>query len=229
MGGKESFIMTTQELENLIELNHSYKSNIANKPNNTNKSNNANKFKKKYRNHIRLKNYDYCQNGDYFITLSCHQRRPLFGNINKDKMELNQFGKIAQYCWRGLVTRFDFIALDEYIFMPNHFHGIIRIQYSERGKSSSEGSSHRRHVRTQAHSINAIVRAYKSETTSRIRHCIHQQSDNGSDNGCNFKIWQPNYYEHIIGDEKSHYFIREYIKQNPAKWSEDIMYCGEGG
>jgi hypothetical protein len=34
-------------------------------------------------------------------------------------------------------------------------------------------------------------------------------------------IWQRNYYEHIIRNEKSLNAIREYILNNPARWSDD--------
>ncbi|HCN20274.1 MAG: hypothetical protein A3C38_02775 [Planctomycetes bacterium RIFCSPHIGHO2_02_FULL_50_42] len=32
-----------------------------------------------------------------------------------------------------------------------------------------------------------------------------------------FKVWQPNYYEHVIRNEKALGKIREYIKNNPMK------------
>ncbi len=31
------------------------------------------------------------------------------------------------------------------------------------------------------------------------------------------KLWQPNYYEHVIRNEKALYKIREYIQNNPLK------------
>jgi len=34
-------------------------------------------------------------------------------------------------------------------------------------------------------------------------------------------IWQRNYHDHIIRDEKSLYYIRKYIRENPAQWSYD--------
>ena len=37
----------------------------------------------------------------------------------------------------------------------------------------------------------------------------------------NGKLWQRNYYEHIIRDEKELTRIREYIIHNPLKWTED--------
>ena len=37
-------------------------------------------------------------------------------------------------------------------------------------------------------------------------------------------IWQPNYYEHIIRNEKSLYEIRNYIQNNPLEWEDDEYY-----
>ena len=38
------------------------------------------------------------------------------------------------------------------------------------------------------------------------------------------KLWQRNYYEHIIRDEQSYRRIAEYIINNPAKWNEDKFF-----
>ena len=38
------------------------------------------------------------------------------------------------------------------------------------------------------------------------------------------KLWQRNYYEHIIRDEKSYETISKYIMNNPAKWAGDKFY-----
>lgn len=37
------------------------------------------------------------------------------------------------------------------------------------------------------------------------------------------KLWQRNYYEHIIRDEKSHRTIANYIINNPANWEDDMF------
>ena len=39
-----------------------------------------------------------------------------------------------------------------------------------------------------------------------------------------YSIWQRNYYEHIIRNEKEYYKIIEYIRTNPLKWEEDKYY-----
>lgn len=40
----------------------------------------------------------------------------------------------------------------------------------------------------------------------------------------NFKIWQRNYYEHIIRNELAYQRISEYIINNPKKWEEDKFH-----
>ncbi|MGM0640884.1 MAG: transposase, partial [Thermotogota bacterium] len=38
------------------------------------------------------------------------------------------------------------------------------------------------------------------------------------------RIWQKNYYEHIIKSYKAYIKISEYIKNNPLNWKEDRYY-----
>jgi REP element-mobilizing transposase RayT len=40
------------------------------------------------------------------------------------------------------------------------------------------------------------------------------------------KLWQRNYYEHIIRDQKSYQEITHYILNNPAQWKQDTLYSG---
>ena len=43
------------------------------------------------------------------------------------EMRLNAFGQVVEALWRGLPDHFSGIKLDEFVIMPNHFHGIIEI------------------------------------------------------------------------------------------------------
>jgi putative transposase len=38
------------------------------------------------------------------------------------------------------------------------------------------------------------------------------------------KLWQRNYYEHIIRNEEAYLKIAEYIETNPQRWQEDTYY-----
>jgi REP element-mobilizing transposase RayT len=40
----------------------------------------------------------------------------------------------------------------------------------------------------------------------------------------NKKLWQRNYYEHIIRNDNSYQNISNYIINNPAKWQDDVLY-----
>ena len=38
------------------------------------------------------------------------------------------------------------------------------------------------------------------------------------------KLWQRNYWEHIVRDEYELNHIREYIRDNPAQWEMDSLF-----
>ncbi|MCO5260659.1 MAG: hypothetical protein M9916_10990 [Crocinitomicaceae bacterium] len=40
----------------------------------------------------------------------------------------------------------------------------------------------------------------------------------------NGKLWQRNYWEHIIRNEQSYHRISEYIINNPTKWINDKFH-----
>jgi hypothetical protein len=92
---------------------------------------------KHHRRSIRLPNYDYSQSGAYFITIVTYQRALLFGKIVNAEMQLNDFGKIADECWRAIPEHFPNLELGAYIVMPNHVHGIIIIMENGMATTSS--------------------------------------------------------------------------------------------
>jgi putative transposase len=81
-----------------------------------------------HRKSIRLKGYDYARAGLYFITICCHERERLFGEVVNGRMELNAAGKTADECWKEIPAHFPHVILHEHIIMPNHVHGIIELQ-----------------------------------------------------------------------------------------------------
>lgn len=40
----------------------------------------------------------------------------------------------------------------------------------------------------------------------------------------NGRLWQRNYYEHIIRNESAYLNIAEYIQTNPLEWLDDTYY-----
>ena len=179
---------------------------------------NKSKFdpQKHHRRSIRLPGYDYSQAGAYYITIVTHQRDCLFGKIENEKMILSDLGKIADECWRAIPDHFPLVELGAYVVMPNHVHGIIVITDNGRGAAllrpytgpDENQNSHK--INVKPGSLGAIVRSYKSAVSYRI----HKEHNATS-------IWQRNYYEHIIRDEKDLQNKTDYIDANPMLWDED--------
>ena len=71
-----------------------------------------------------------------------------------------------------------------------------------------------------APTVGDVVGAFKSLSTNDYIRNVKQNNWQPF----NKKLWQRNYYEHIIRDEKTYYQISEYIQTNPLKWQDDKYY-----
>lgn len=76
---------------------------------------------------IRLSGYDYSLAGAYFVTVCTQGRACLFGEITDNEMRLNDAGQAVADEWLKSAAIRDEILLDEWVVMPNHFHGIVII------------------------------------------------------------------------------------------------------
>ena len=169
------------------------------------------------RHSFRLQGYDYAQVGAYFITIVTHQRSCLFGTILDGEFIPNAVGRIVQFTWNALPAHFLGTDLDAFIVMPNHIHGIVHITERRR---QSVGAQHAAPLpRTglsrpyvQPGSLGVMVRSFKAAVTKRWRE-IQSSSP--------LRLWQRNYYEHVIRNENSLIRIRDYVATNPARWSID--------
>lgn len=166
---------------------------------------------KHHRRSIRLKGYDYTQSGAYYITIVAYQRRHFFGDIMNTEMRLNELGQIACDEWFKTAALRPYVELreDEFVVMPNHVHGIIWIQNNIVG---AERRSAPTITNVVPKSLGAIVRAYKSAVTYAVNALQNQRGA---------VLWQRNYYEHVIRDEKDLKAKRDYIFRNPMNWEDD--------
>jgi putative transposase len=157
---------------------------------------------------IRLPGYDYTLAGAYFITLVTWQRECLFGEIVSGEVRLSKLGSMVASEWQRLAKRFPAVELEEWVVMPNHFHGIIVLSGdAQRDHNSPTRESFRSPV---AGSIPTILRSFKSSVTQWAK---------GASLGT--AIWHRNYYEHVIRNEQEFDQIRLYIQENPRRWAED--------
>jgi len=179
----------------------------------------------KNRQSIRLKQYDYSQSGLYFVTICAQNRKCLFGDIINGKMKLNSVGKIIDSVWKSLSKRFP-IVLDEFQIMPNHVHMIIQIVGAGFMPAHHDGfmparDDERATTRVAPTiTLGDIIGAFKSLTTHEYIMGVKNNGWKSFDK----RLWQRNYYEHIIRDENDLNKIREYIINNPLMWKNDINY-----
>ena len=194
----------------------------------------------------RLKGYDYSSPGFYFITIICLNRAHLFGRIEGGQMSLNAFGEIIEEEWRKTPRLRQNVALHDYVIMPNHFHTILQILFPKNSKDPEESSAQPA-FKSPSHTVGAVVRGFKGITTKKVKELTRLTESNGEDNGLdtgrgewqfaptrvhlpiekidvNQSIWQRNYYDIIIRNEKSYHRISRYIKNNPKNWKEDELY-----
>ena len=165
-----------------------------------------------HRRSTRLRGYDYSQSGAYFVTLCVQNRQSVFGKVTNGRMISSEAGHMVEEEWLKTPAVRPQVQLDEFVVMPNHFHGIIMI-----GNESGTVGATRRVAPTigppagpMVGSIGAMMAQFKSIATKRMRALGHSSF-----------AWQRNYYEHIVRDEDSLNRIREYILTNPLRWDLD--------
>ena len=171
------------------------------------------------RKQLRLNVYDYSKTGAYFTTICTKDRRLHFKNT--------EIRRIVEETWLKIPEHFDNLELDNYVIMPNHIHGILKIvgvRFIEPEKKGvinhapTELDNCRGEVPSPRGSGNLtptlgqIVGYFKYLSTKQIN---KYRGTPGQ------KFWQRNYYEHVIRNERELMKIREYITNNPYQWNED--------
>jgi putative transposase len=173
---------------------------------------------------VRLKGYDYGQAGAYFITICTQHRSHLFGDILDGEMMLSPFGQIAYQEWSNTPMVRPNVSLDVFVVMPNHMHGIILIHSSDISQTDELQSGQIEKgvydtplpLKSPANTIGAIIRGYKGAVTRQINRLLPEDEK--------IEVWQRNYHEHIIRNERSYRKISDYILHNPQKWEADVFY-----
>ena len=157
----------------------------------------------------RLPGYDYTAPGVYFLTLSCWNRRQVFGQCVGNKIQLNDWGLSVEDEWLRTPLIRPYVRLDEYVIMPDHLHGLIfwdNDPVENVGPQRVAGSE----LYRPAASLGSFVARFKAACTKRI---------NALRSGYDPPVWQRNYYEHIVRNQRSLNRIRQYIVDNPRRWS----------
>lgn len=177
-----------------------------------------------HRRSIRLRGYDYSQAGMYFVTVCTQGRLCLFGDIADGVMNLNDSGKMVRATWDEIPAHYAGVEIDRFAVMPNHVHGIITlVGATPCGCPDSCGCPEFGQAQGPAPtgmSLPDLVHRFKTMTTKRYSDGVKRNDWQPFDG----KLWQRNYYEHIIRNEEAYLKIAEYIQTNPQRWEEDTYH-----
>jgi len=149
---------------------------------------------------IRLPSFDYRQPGSYFITICTKNRAPLLGGLVGRAVRLSPAGHAVQRCWLDIPRHFSRVTLDAFVIMPDHVHGILRLGVG----GADVGAQHATPL------LGTIIGSFKSAATRSVN--LGATTPGAA-------LWQRNFFEHVIRDERSLQRIRWYIALNPARRS----------
>ena len=190
-------------------------------------------FQKHKRRSIRLQGYDYASDGAYFVTICVQNKECLLGDIKNGGMVLNDAGKMVQKWWKKLETKFSNITLDEHVIMPNHLHGILVITHkkpvgaipcnrppdrvTKNHFNQGENTVSPLQILNSYHGLGRYISWFKRMSANEYI----QNVKSGKFLPFEKRIWQRNYYEHIIRNENDYFAIAQYILDNPMQWEWD--------
>jgi putative transposase len=173
---------------------------------------------------IRIRTWDYTSAAVYFVTLNTYQRRHLFGIVDNARVMHSDFGRVAVEEWLRAETMRPEVALDAFVVMPDHVHGLIvllpegivrddvlEVVGYDLSVHSPEPEFVGRGRRRERGSLGSVVAGFKSAVTSRIN-LLRQMPDG--------RVWQRNYWERIVRNQHEWEAYRAYIEDNPRRWWE---------
>ncbi len=166
-----------------------------------------------------MKGYDYSSKGAYFATICAYKKECIF----EDAI----VASIIEEQWRNLPKRFSSIELDEFVIMPNHIHCILWIHVGATLAVARHAEGQipvnpddekvKRAGASPAPTLGNVVGAFKSMVSTEYLKWINQNNSELSG-----RLWQRNYYEHVIRGEDQLNRIRQYVISNSVRWEEDI-------
>ena len=152
------------------------------------------------RKNLRLSNYDYKTPGYYFVTICTHNKKKLFGTVDK----LSDMGCIARDEIERLANKIDCVAVDKYIVMPDHIHAILVVGRCDNACKAS----HEVYLNpAECKELGEIIQLYKAGVSRRIHREI----------GNDIRVWQRSYYDVILDTDRKYDNAWYYIENNPIE------------
>lgn len=102
----------------------------------------------------------------YFVTLVVQDRHSIFGKTTEGQLEVNDLGKIIEKTWLDLPFLFANLVLDEFVVMPNHFHGILGFNGLPYSKISNKSTN-----------LSKAIKYFKAVSTIKIKSFVEENLD----------------------------------------------------
>ena len=147
---------------------------------------------------IRLRGWDYRRPGVYGVTICVLGRDCCLGEVQEGQVARSPFGEIVAEEWQRIPEVHPHVALDEWIVMPDHLHGILFFE-PERVEGNAKGIF-------AAGSLGAVVGQFKKRSTKRIRARRYAFA------------WQERFFDQILRNKTALERYRTYIRENPIRW-----------
>ncbi len=143
------------------------------------------------RKRIRLAEFDYASPNGYFVTVCSRDRAPIFGDVTDHRVRLTWIGTLVSEAWLAMPCYWPNVALDAFVVMPNHIHGVLLL--------TDEGR------KNPAPTLGDVIGGFKA----------------GVSRQAGTPIWQRGFWDRVIRSERECNRIRRYIDNNPARWLDD--------
>lgn len=150
------------------------------------------------------------------MTVCVDDRERVLGEIADGIMTTNDPGRMVQTVWEEIPLRYPDVVIDAFVVMPNHIPAVVMLSPGVEATPSGCPSAGQAQ-RPAPTSLPDVVHRFKSLTTARYRSGVQQSGWKPFGQ----KLWQRNYYEHVIRGQEELNRIRQYILDNPARCADD--------
>ena len=116
-------------------------------------------------------------------------------------MVLNEAGMMVHNKYKELASQMEHQDEQIVTVMPNHIHFILFNNTHEK------------------ENVVTFIQTFKRWTTNEYIKGVHEKGWQPF----NKKLWQRNFYDHVIRNQRSYEYIINYIKENPERWEHDKL------
>jgi putative transposase len=130
---------------------------------------------------------------------------------NKKLFQLTPIGEIAERYWLEIPRHYPNIALDEFVIMPDHVHGILKIRgVGDVRRGNMDGV-------TRNCNGNCIVGVRHGEPLRETDHPFYRSEQPSPHPPNDYRSWQRNEYQHIIPQSLG--MVVNHFKSAVTRWT----------